>query len=92
MGLFSLGRRRDEAAEQARAHVSALVRQHLSLGEHDAVTVSEIACGDPGCGGAETVVLILRAGRRTEAVKVKKALFLATDEEILLALETIQAA
>jgi hypothetical protein len=48
--------------------------------------VSEIACGDPGCGGAETVILVLRAGRRTEAIKVKKALRLADDAEIIAAL------
>lgn len=87
MGLFTLGRPRHDLSADKRAHVAALVRATLGLGEHDAVTVSEIACGDPGCGGAETVVLVMRAGRRTEAVKAKKALALVSDEEIVAALE-----
>jgi hypothetical protein len=91
MGLFSLGRRRDTASTEARDRVSQLVRARLSLGDNDAVTVSEIACGDPGCGGAETVILVMRAGRRTEAVKVKKALLLATEDEVLLALDGMAA-
>lgn len=86
MGLFSLGRRRDAETSAAREHVAAIVREHLALGENDAVTVSEIDCGDPECGGAETVILILRAGRRTEAVKVRKALKLASVDEIRAAL------
>jgi hypothetical protein len=87
MSLFRLGRKKDDDLAEKRAHVGALVRSSLGLGEHDAVTVSEIACGDPGCGGAETVILVLRAGARTSAVKVRKALRLVDDREILDALQ-----
>jgi hypothetical protein len=73
MGLFSLSPfKRDPARREESRRIAALVRAHLQLSDDDAVTVSEIACGDPACGGAETVVLVMRPGRRTEAVKLRK--------------------
>ena len=62
--------------------LAALVREHRRLGDDDAVTVSEIACGDPACGGAETVVLVMRPGRRTEATKLKKAMALVEPADV----------
>lgn len=77
MGLFSLTPfKRDPARREESRRIAALVREHLQLSDDDAVTVSEIACGDPACGGAETVVLVMRPGRRTEATKMKKPMAL----------------
>lgn len=70
MALLFRRDREDPARADASRRVAALVREVLALGEDDAVTVSEIACGDPACGGAETVVLVMRVGRKTEAVKL----------------------
>lgn len=70
MALLFRRSREDPDRADASRRVAALARAALSLGEDDAVTVSEIACGDPACGGAETVVLVMRAGRKTEAVKI----------------------
>lgn len=72
----------DAVRGDASRRVAALVRAVLSLDEDDAVTVSEIACGDPACGGAETVILLMRAGRRTEAVKLLKPMAEVTDEDV----------
>lgn len=72
----------DPARADASRRVAAMVRQALGLGEDDHVTVSEIACGDPACGGAETVVLLMRAGRKTEAVKFMKPMATVTDEDV----------
>ncbi|WP_343311775.1 hypothetical protein [Ancylobacter crimeensis] len=58
----------------------------LGLGEDSTLSISEIACGDPACGGAETVVLIMRPGRRTEAAKILKPLATVTDAELREAL------
>jgi hypothetical protein len=92
MGLFSLGRRRDSASGEASRHVSLLVRESLALAAEDAVTVSEIACGDPACpGGAETVILVMRKGRRTEAAKIRKALVLVVQDDVLEALAFLRA-
>lgn len=66
--------------------VTALVRTTLALDDMDGVSVSEVACAHPDCGDAEIVILVMRAGRRTEAVKVLKSLALVTDAEIIDAL------
>ncbi|MGQ4275224.1 hypothetical protein [Terrihabitans sp. B22-R8] len=90
MRLFSLGRRDEAAAEKSRA-IAAKVRQILGMGEEDGVTVSQIACGDPACaGGAETVLLVMRKGRRTQAAKIRKALAFVEDSDIHEALSSLQ--
>ena len=90
MGAMALLFRRnpeDPARADASRRVAALVREILALGEDDAVTVSEIACGDPAGGGAETVVLLMRAGRKTEAVKLMMPMATVTDEDVRTAFE-----
>ena len=83
MGLFSLSPfKRDPARREESRRIAALVREHLLLSDDDAVTVSEIACGDPACGGGETVVLVMRPGRRTEATKIKKAMALVEPADV----------
>lgn len=72
----------DPARADASRRVAALVREIVGLHEDDAVTVSEIACGDPACGGAETVVLLMRAGRKTEAVKLMMPMAQVTDADV----------
>lgn len=37
-------------------------------------TISEIDCGDPACPGLETIILVMREGEATQAVKVRKPL------------------
>ncbi|WP_020177545.1 hypothetical protein [Methylopila sp. M107] len=69
MALLFRRQPEDPARADASRRVAGLVRAALALGEDDHVTVSEIACGDPACGGAETVALVMRVGRKTEAVK-----------------------
>jgi hypothetical protein len=81
MALFFRARE-DPARADASRRVAALVRETLALSEDDAVTVSEIACGDPACGGAETVVLIMRAGQKTEAVKLMMPMATVTDADV----------
>lgn len=83
MGLFSLGRRRDSETAIASKHITEQVRAVLTLGEDDAVTVSQIDCGDPACaGGAETVILVMRKGQKTRAAKIPKAMALVGDEDV----------
>lgn len=82
MALLFRSRADAPGRADASRRVAALARAHLALGEHDAVTVSEIACGDPACGGAETVVLIMRAGRKTQAVKFLKPMASVTDDDV----------
>jgi len=87
MARFFFNRRgQDPDTADASRRLTALVRGILSLTDDDGVTVSEIACSHPECGDAETVVLIMRLGRRTEAVKVLKAMRLVSDEDLRRAL------
>ena len=65
------GRKTDPEAADASRRIMVWARAILALDDEATVTVSEIACGDPACGGAETVVLVMRPGRRTEAAKIK---------------------
>ncbi len=77
----------DPARADNSRRVAELIRTRLSLGDDDAVTVSEIACGDPECGGAETFALVMRAGRKTEAIKFKKPMASVTEDDVRTELE-----
>jgi hypothetical protein len=50
------------------------VREKFKLGEEDGVSISQIACTHPECGEAETVILLMRAGQKTQALKILKPL------------------
>ncbi|MEH3147954.1 MAG: hypothetical protein PGN34_22040 [Methylobacterium frigidaeris] len=64
------GRREARAAAEA---LKRRLRHLLALDPDDAVSVSEIACGDPGCAsGRETVALVMRRGERTRAARFPK--------------------
>ena len=72
-------------------HLAAATRTHLNLPEEATVSVTELLCGDPGCaGGAETVILVMRPGRRTEAAKVRKAMALVEDDDLKAALAHLE--
>ncbi len=64
----------------------------LELKEHETVvSVSERDCGDPGCGGARTIVLIMHPRRPTEAVKIDKPLEQITQTDLSEALVLLAA-
>jgi hypothetical protein len=90
MARFFFNRRgQDPETADASRRLTALVRGILSLTDDDGVTVSEIACSHPQCGDAETIVLVMRLGRPTEAVKIAKAMRLVSEEELREALADI---
>lgn len=91
MRLFM--RRRGEAGPErdAARRLADLVRETLDLDAAATVSVSEISCGDPACGGAETVVLVMRPGRRTEAAKVLMPMAQVTPEALMSALAPLGA-
>ncbi|GJE69676.1 hypothetical protein [Methylorubrum podarium] len=73
MGFISLKdwRARSAGLAQAAARAKAVLRPALDLGEADALSVNEIACADPGCPDVETVVLVMRAGEPTRALRFR---------------------
>lgn len=90
MARFFFNRRKpDPDTADASRSIADRARALLALTEADGVTVSEIACSHPECGDAETVILIMRAGRRTQAAKILKAMRLVTDEDLAQALAAI---
>ncbi len=70
--LYRGGQRDTEP--DASSRIMTWCREILALDEDAAVSVAQIACGEPECGGAETVVMIMVPGRKTEAVRLKGAM------------------
>ncbi|MFK8251598.1 hypothetical protein [Ancylobacter terrae] len=78
--------RREPRAPDAAAELADKARALLGVGAEATVSISEISCGDPACGGAETVILVMRPGRRTEAAKVLMPLAAVTEADLAAAL------
>lgn len=91
MRLFMRRRGEADAARDSARALADLVRETLALEPEATVSVSEISCGDPACGGAETVVLVMRPGRRTEAAKVFMPMAQVTPEALMAALAPLNA-
>ena len=95
MAFVSLKAWRTRSAE--RAGIAARLKQDLiaalELREADALAVNEIACADPGCPDMETIVLVMRAGRPTRALRVRKPMDAvdASDIAALVAEDRIEA-
>ncbi len=66
------------------------IRAAFSLDEADTITVNEIACPDPGCPDLETVILIMRPGHRTRAVKIAGPLAQVSDSDLEQAAAAVQ--
>ena len=64
--------RRDAEHLRALERVKKWTRESLELGGDDAVLVSEVACGRPGCPPLETVVTFWCNGDRRHVFKVFK--------------------
>jgi hypothetical protein len=82
----SSNRRRDAALE---LKLNALTV--INADDDTVVSVSERDCGDPGCGGAQTVVLVMHPRRPTAAVKIDKPLEQVTPSDISDALAPLVA-
>lgn len=89
MRLFMRRKGEGSAHRDAARVLADMVRAELALEEEATVSVSEIACGDPACGGAETVVLVMRPGRRTEAAKILKPMATVTPDDLKGALKPL---
>jgi hypothetical protein len=73
MAFVSLKAWRTRSAE--RAEIAARLKRDLivalGLGQADALAVNEISCPDPDCPDMETVVLVMRAGSPTRALRIR---------------------
>jgi hypothetical protein len=62
------------------------VRAILDLDDDTVVSISEHDCGEPGCSGTRTVVLLLRAGQPTKAIKIEKPMKSVSHADLTTAL------
>jgi hypothetical protein len=67
-----LARRQKPGYPEAIARIKLMTRQCLNLPEDVVVSVTELACRDPGCPDIETVVAILRAEAKPQTVRFHK--------------------
>lgn len=87
--MWKLSFLRKEPPRADLARVKALALAALGHAEDVSVSVSEIACEDPGCSGTETIILVMRAGHRTAACKVSKEAAEVDDDDVRDALRTL---
>jgi hypothetical protein len=70
--------RRSDATLELKEHARAVI----NADDDTVVSVSKRDCSDPGCGGAQTVVLVMHPRRPTKAVKIDKPLEQVTPSDI----------
>ena len=73
---------RGKSAPDATRKLARRVRALLDLSDDATVSVSEFACGDPACGGAETAIIVMRPGHRTEHVKLLQPVATVGDDDL----------
>src|SRR5882724_12754630 len=79
--------RRTDATRELKVHA----RTVINADDDTVVSISERDCGDPGCGGVRTIVLILHPRRPAEAVKIDKPLEQITQTDLFDALAPLAA-
>lgn len=62
--MFNLFKRRPPPDPEQVARIKGWVAAHMTLGEADHVSVSELACHEPGCPDFETVVTVMKEDKR----------------------------
>ena len=77
---------RAKPEREAIARVKAWAVAILGGSSDTTVAVNEIVCLDPGCPGAETVILMMQPGRKTRAAKVGKPIDEVTEDDVAEAL------
>jgi len=80
---------RGKGAPDATRELARRVRVLLDLSEEATVSVTEFACGDPACGGAETAIIVMRPRQRTEYVKLLQPVATVGDDDLKRALAAL---
>ena len=87
MTAFFLPRKTSNHRSNAVLELKEYARRAINADDETVVSViSERDCGDPGCGGARTIVLIMHPRRPTDAVKIDKPLEQITQKDVCDAL------
>ena len=91
MAAFFIPRKTSNRRNDAALELKVRVRTLINADDDTVVSVSERDCGDPGCGGTRTIVLMMHPGRATEAVKIDKPLEQVTQSDLADALAPLVA-
>jgi hypothetical protein len=91
MAAFFIPRKTSNRRNDAALELKVQVRTLINADDDAVVSVSERDCGDPGCGGTRTIVLMMHPGRATEAVKIDKPLEQVTQSDLADALAPLVA-
>jgi hypothetical protein len=91
MAAFFIPRKTSNRRNDAALELKVQVRTLINADDDTVVSVSERDCGDPGCVGTRTIVLMMHPGRATEAVKIDKPLEQVTQSDLADALAPLVA-
>jgi hypothetical protein len=91
MAAFFIPRKTSNRRNDAALELKVQVRTLINADDDTVVSVSERDCGDPGCGGTRTIVLMMHPGRTTKAVKIDKPLEQVTQSDLADALAPLVA-
>ena len=72
MAAFFFPRKTSSHRRNAALELKEHARRAIDADDETVVSVSERDCGDPGCGGVRTIILIMHPTRPTEAIKIDK--------------------
>ncbi len=61
------------------------VRDIVPLDAEDVISVTELACAEPGCPPKETVIVIMRGSGKWEKLRIHKAMPDVSEEDVLYA-------
>ena len=80
-----LSRKPKPGYREAIDRIKQTTRTALNLAEDAAVSVSELACREPGCPDIETVIAILLAGQPPRVFRFHKAIIEVDSADLLAA-------
>jgi hypothetical protein len=81
---MAANRRKDAALE-----LMLQARAILDRDGDTVVSVSEHACGDAGCRGPQTIILVMRSDQPTESAKINKSIEAVTSADLSDALASL---
>jgi hypothetical protein len=82
MALLFRNRRASSRGKEAAIELMMQARTMLGVDNEVVVSVSQHDCGDPGCCGTRTVILVMRPDQPTEAIKINKPLETVTQADL----------
>ncbi len=82
---MALRYRQEKSSERRTDNAGAVVlwvRTMLNADEDTVVSVAGNQCGDSDCRGVETIILLMRPGQPTRAIKISKSVETVTQSDV----------